>query len=461
MSVCSVCGKKCYPNESENGADTLTHKACFKCSTCNVRLTLKTYKRYNDILYCQQHAPVINLYEKGGATKPPQASVSSPTAAATTTKPSTTGTNVRAPSPGPTSKPTTTTAVPATTTPVKQTTPTTAAPAVKQTSPTTATPVKQTTPTPPVKQTTTAPATATPTPPVKQTTPTPVKQTTNVGVSSKQVTTQTPKPPEPEPEPEPAPAIDIPPPPPPPPADFFDDMNIDAKLLSKLENLTARLESRAGSSGSATNKKESLDAAVSRLSDIVNRLESVAARGPASTSSSGGAGSNAASVQDFNGFVQGSITPFLDLSNKLGGDVQQIAQLLSVVVNAQTVLLQKAASSKKPSQAEFTNLIQPLSTAMTEVNNFKDKNRKSKQSNHLSAVSEGVAVFGWVAVAPTPVPFIKDTVPGAQFWTNKILVEFKGKDQTQIDWANGFIKILNDLADYVKKHHTTGLVWSA
>jgi len=78
----------------------------------------------------------------------------------------------------------------------------------------------------------------------------------------------------------------------------------------------------------------------------------------------------------------------------------------------------------------------------------------------LAAVSEGIGAFGWVAVAPTPVPYVKDMVPGAQFYTNKILVEFKGKDQNQVDWANGFIKIMNELAEYVKKHHTTGLVWS-
>jgi len=434
MSNCSVCGKKAYANELESGADLPTHKTCFKCSVCSVRLNLKTYKRLGAILYCQQHVPQQNFVEKGTAIKPPSAptTTSATTTSAPTLVKTSSGTNVRAPSPGPTAV-------------VKPTTPTTT-PAVAAKTTTT------TTPAPTVKATTPAPAPS----PVSNT------KTTTPAVKSepKPVPKVEPKPePKPEPVAEPEPEVFAPPPPPPVlPAGFFDD--VDAKTLKRLEDLTARLESKAGGAASGSNKKETLDAAVARLSAIVSRIEAAAARGPVSGGSSGGSSSSAATVTEFTVYVDDVVKPFLALSDKIGDDVQKLGGLVLVVVNTHKDLLEKASKSKKPSQADLQNLLGPLSGAISEVSNFREKNRKSKQGNHLAAVSDGIAAFGWVAIAPTPVPYIKDMVPSAQFYTNKILVEFKGKDPTQVDWANGFIKVMNELADYVKKHHTTGLVWS-
>jgi len=433
MSNCSVCGKKAYANEIESGADLPTHKTCFKCSVCSVRLNLKTYKRLGAILYCQQHVPQQNFVEKGTAIKPP----STPTSGTTTTSApplvkTSSGTNVRAPSPGPVAA----AAV------VKPTTPTTPTPTAPPKVATTTT----TTPAPAVKATTPAPA------------PTPASNTKTTTPAAKPEPKPVPKV-EPKPEPVAEPEVFAPPPPPPMlPVGFFDD--VDAKTLKRLEDLTARLESKAGGAASGSNKKETLDAAVARLSAIVSRIEAAAARGPVSGGSSGGSSSSAATVTEFTVYVDDVVKPFLALSDKIGDDVQKLGGLVLVVVNTHKDLLEKASKSKKPSQADLQNLLGPLSGAISEVSNFREKNRKSKQGNHLAAVSDGIAAFGWVAIAPTPVPYIKDMVPSAQFYTNKILVEFKGKDPTQVDWANGFIKVMNELADYVKKHHTTGLVWS-
>jgi len=438
MSNCSVCAKKAYANELEAGADLPTHKTCFKCSVCSVRLNLKTYKRVVAVLYCQQHVPQQNFVEKGTAIKPPSTPTASPTSAPPTLVKGSSGTNVRAPSPGPAPvvKPTTTTTTPAVA--VKPTTTTTApAPTVKSTPAPVPTPASNTKVTTPV-----AKVESKPVPKVEP------------KVEPKPV----PKPAEPEPEPEPEESFAPPPPPPVLPAGFFDD--VDTKTLKRIEDLTARLESKAGGAASGSNKKETLDAAIARLSAIVSRIEAVSARGPVSGGSSGGSSSNAAAVADFAVYVDDVVKPFLAISDKIGDDVQKLGGLVLAAINAEKDLIEKASKSKKPSQADLQNLLGPLSGAINEVTNFREKNRKSKQGNHLAAVSEGIGAFGWVAVAPTPVPYVKDMVPGAQFYTNKILVEFKGKDQNQVDWANGFIKIMNELAEYVKKHHTTGLVWS-
>ena len=48
----------------------------------------------------------------------------------------------------------------------------------------------------------------------------------------------------------------------------------------------------------------------------------------------------------------------------------------------------------------------------------------------------------------------------ASFWTNKILTEFKGKNEDQLSWANKYVEFLKALPVYIKDHHTTGLSWN-
>lgn len=86
-------------------------------------------------------------------------------------------------------------------------------------------------------------------------------------------------------------------------------------------------------------------------------------------------------------------------------------------------------------------------------------NRKSTFFNHLSAVSEGIPAFGWILVAPTPGPHIKEMIDAAQFYTNRVLKDFKDKDPIHAEWVKLWIRTLTELHAYVKQHHTTGLNW--
>ena len=51
----------------------------------------------------------------------------------------------------------------------------------------------------------------------------------------------------------------------------------------------------------------------------------------------------------------------------------------------------------------------------------------------------------------------------AQFYTNKILVAYKDKPELiyHPNWAKAWITFLQALQQYIRKHHTTGLVWAS
>jgi len=206
---------------------------------------------------------------------------------------------------------------------------------------------------------------------------------------------------------------------------------------------------------------------VSRLETVTARLESVEKQlqtGSPSTASNAAAASSAgpssASVSDFEDLVNQFIVPYVDHSKKIDPVVSSQAELVLKAVHAQQEFLKTAAASKKPADDVLQKLIKPTSDLMAEIAKIKDSNRTNKCFNNLSTVSEGIAALGWVVIAPTPGPHVNDMRAGSEFYSNRILKDFKGKDQTQVDWVAGFNGFLKELQNYIKKHHTTGLTWN-
>uniref|UniRef100_A0A8C9XIK9 Adenylyl cyclase-associated protein n=1 Tax=Sander lucioperca TaxID=283035 RepID=A0A8C9XIK9_SANLU len=197
---------------------------------------------------------------------------------------------------------------------------------------------------------------------------------------------------------------------------------------------------------------------VQRLEVAVGRLESMSGPGGSGGNSAGGAVS--AYVEAFDVIVSGPVAQYLSLSQKIGGDVQKHADMMKQAFSSQRILLITASSSQKPSDAVLTTLLQPVSKAIQQVQTFREQNRSSPQFNHLSAVSESVPALGWIAMAPKPCPYVKEMQDAAMFYTNRVLKEFKEKDQTHVDWVKAYLSIWAELQNYIKEHHTTGLTWS-
>ena len=64
---------------------------------------------------------------------------------------------------------------------------------------------------------------------------------------------------------------------------------------------------------------------------------------------------------------------------------------------------------------------------MGSVNDIREANRGSPVFNHLTTVSEGVAVLGWITIDPKPANYITDTLGSAEFYGNRVLKEYKEK----------------------------------
>lgn len=48
----------------------------------------------------------------------------------------------------------------------------------------------------------------------------------------------------------------------------------------------------------------------------------------------------------------------------------------------------------------------------------------------------------------------------AQFYTNRVLKDFKDKDPVSVDWTKAWIEVIAEMQKYVKQWHTSGLAWN-
>ena len=189
------------------------------------------------------------------------------------------------------------------------------------------------------------------------------------------------------------------------------------------------------------------------LSSIIGSLESQLGLGPES------AGDDQ-SLAEFDNIVSGSLSTFTSTSEDIGGDAALQAAMVAAAFQAQRQFLATAASSKKPSDANMQTLLKPTSDLIGEIQQFRETNRRSDMFNHLSAVSESIPALGWVTVAPTPAPFVKEMKDAGMFYTNRVLKDWKEKDSRHATWVRSWVETLAALQDFVKKYHTTGLVWN-
>jgi len=208
---------------------------------------------------------------------------------------------------------------------------------------------------------------------------------------------------------------------------------------------------------------------VSRLEAVTARLETVekqVAGGAGASAPAGGASAGpaagAAWVSEFEGFLKADIEPLVALSNKFGNaELKSQVAALEKALNAHKDFLNVASACKKPDDATLGKLLQPTSELVMEVIKIRDSNRGNAQWNHLSALSEGVPALGWVTIKPTPGPFVNEYKGNAEFYSNKLLREYKGKDEDQVAWCNHLKNFFTNLIAFIKQYHTTELVWNA
>ncbi|EJS42010.1 srv2p [Saccharomyces arboricola H-6] len=224
------------------------------------------------------------------------------------------------------------------------------------------------------------------------------------------------------------------------------------KLLKRLEEATARLE----------------DVTIYQEGYIQSKLE--ASKSNSETDAPVAEGGSSGEVSDaqedpkcvtaFQLYITENIDPLVELSGKIDTVVLDALELLKGGFQSQLTFLRAAVKSKKPdySSQTFTDSLRPINENIIKLGQLKESNRQSKYFAYLSALSEGAPLFSWVAM-DAPVSMVTDFKDAAQFWTNRILKEYRESDPNAVEWVKRFLTAFDNLKVYIKDYHVTGVSW--
>ncbi|KAF7142619.1 hypothetical protein RHSIM_Rhsim05G0074500 [Rhododendron simsii] len=211
---------------------------------------------------------------------------------------------------------------------------------------------------------------------------------------------------------------------------------------------------------------------VERLESAVARLEAISISGfrPAE----GGGDAAAAAVV---AALDPSIVAFEDLmgeyvgrvsaaAEKIGGQVLDATKVVAEAFAAQKQLLVMVKQTQKPDMAGLAEFLKPLNEVIVKANKMTE-GRRSDFFNHLKTAADSLSALAWIAFTgkdcgmSMPIAHVEESWQMAEFYNNKILVEYKNKDPSHVEWAKALKELyVPGLRDYVKRHYPLGPVWS-
>ncbi|KAK7283499.1 hypothetical protein RIF29_13052 [Crotalaria pallida] len=209
---------------------------------------------------------------------------------------------------------------------------------------------------------------------------------------------------------------------------------------------------------------------IQRLESAVKRLESLSTGFRGGASPADGAdvddASSDPSIVAYGDLVDQYVGRVSSAAEKIGGQVLDITNIVHEAFAVQKQLLIQVKQSQKPDLAGLAEFLKPLNgvigkaTALTE-------GRRSDFFNHLKAAADSLSALAWIAFTgkdcgmSMPIAHVEESWQMAEFYSNKVLVEYKNKDPNHVEWAKALKELyLPGLRDYVKGFYPLGPVWS-
>ncbi|XP_068655644.1 cyclase-associated protein 1-like [Aristolochia californica] len=207
---------------------------------------------------------------------------------------------------------------------------------------------------------------------------------------------------------------------------------------------------------------------VARLEAAISRLE--ARSGALSTRNLPGDASDApkdASIAAYEDFMEKSVGRLSAAAQKIGGKVLEVTDVLKEAFSVQKDLLIKMKQTQKPDMTSLAEFLKPLNEVIAKANAYTE-GRRTEFFNHFKAVADGLTALAWLAYLgkdcgmSLPIAHVEESWQMAEFYNNKILVEYKTKDPNHIEWAKALKEVyLPGLRDYIKSFYPLGPVWNA
>ncbi|EPS61598.1 adenylyl cyclase-associated protein [Genlisea aurea] len=207
---------------------------------------------------------------------------------------------------------------------------------------------------------------------------------------------------------------------------------------------------------------------------LIRRLEAAVVRLEALDLTTANRGSDAAedslsrdpSILAYEHLISHHLNNVISAGEMIGGQVLDVSNAIQEAFNVQKDLLVKIKQSQKPDAAGLAEFLKPLNQVFVKVSALTE-GRRSQFFNHLKTGADSLNALVWIAYTgkdcgmSMPISHVEESWQMAEFYCNKILIEYRNKDANHVAWAKAVKELyIPGLRDYVKTHYPLGPVWS-
>lgn len=205
-----------------------------------------------------------------------------------------------------------------------------------------------------------------------------------------------------------------------------------------------------------------------RLEKAVSRLEAISLSSASRSVEFSGEDDAASdpSIVALDDLIANSVGRVSAAAEKIGGKVLEATSILRDAFSALRELLVKVKHTQKPEMAGLADFLKPLNEVIMKANALTE-GRRSDFFNHQKSISDSLAALAWIAYTgkdcgmSMPIAHVEESWQMAEFYCNKVLIEYKSKDPNHVEWAKALKELyLPGLRDYVKSFYPLGPVWS-
>ncbi|KAL1305292.1 hypothetical protein AAFC00_002197 [Neodothiora populina] len=238
-------------------------------------------------------------------------------------------------------------------------------------------------------------------------------------------------------------------------------------LIKRLEAATSRLEDIASSSQSSdgVDTASARNAAGSASAPELPAMANSAPTPPVNVAAPPAEAPKPSlppAIEALDELADSDLKKFLETAKDLDKNIADQAEAVARAFNAQRTYLLISTKAKKPdmTSSAFADLIKDLQQEMSTVTEIKESNRASPFKDQLAMVAEGMGALQWVVFEGKPADYVGEVLGGVQLFGNRVLKEYKEKDQKQVGYVQSYYSLWKNLQAYIRKHYPTGVTWN-
>ena len=146
-----------------------------------------------------------------------------------------------------------------------------------------------------------------------------------------------------------------------------------------------------------------------------------------------------------------------EIARDISEELTDFSFKVESVFRAQQDFISFIVKRNKIEPSNISLYLKPTSDKIAEIEDIRNTRRQSEHFNHFSTVSESLPVLGWVTLTSEVTDFVAEMKNCGKFYSNRVLQQWKGKDQKHCQWVSEWMELLDMLEKYVKQFFPHGV----